>query len=109
MVFMLYPHFSKIPAEYATQQVAKNYAFESAGWYWDVLKDINTKISQWASLSADATVTKVTQEINGGTNGLQARKDAYAKSKSFFYIVYQKKYTFYLQYSFFLFIFAANI
>ena len=31
-------------------------------------KDINTKISQWSSLSADATVTKVTQEINGGTN-----------------------------------------
>lgn len=47
-------------------------------------KDINTKISQWASLSADATVTKVTQEINGGTNGLQARKDAYAKSKTIF-------------------------
>lgn len=74
----------KSPAEYATQHVAKNYTFESAGWYWDVFKDINTKISQWASLSADATVTKVTQEINGGTNGLQARKDAYAKSKKIF-------------------------
>ena len=74
----------KSPAEYATQHVAKNYTFESAGWYWDVFKDINTKISQRASLSADATVTKVTQEINGGTNGLQARKDAYAKSKKIF-------------------------
>ena len=74
----------KSPAEYATQHVAKNYTFESAGWYWDVFKDINTKISQWASLSADATVTKVTQEINGGTNGLQARKDAYANSKKIF-------------------------
>ena len=74
----------KSPAEYATQHVAKNYTFESAGWSWDVFKDINTKISQWASLSADATVTKVTQEINGGTNGLQARKDAYANSKKIF-------------------------
>lgn len=34
------------PAEYATKHVAENYAFESAGWYWDVYKDINTKISQ---------------------------------------------------------------
>lgn len=72
------------PAEYTTKHVAENYAFESAGWYWDVYKDINTKISQWASLSADDTVTKVTKEVNGGTNGLQARKNAYAKSKTIF-------------------------
>lgn len=69
------------PAEYATQHVANLFPFESAGWVWDVYKDLNTKISEWASLSADETVTKVTKVINGGTNGLQARKDAYAKSK----------------------------
>ena len=72
------------PAEYATQHVAKNYAFESAGWYWDVFKDLNTKITQWTSLSADETVTKVTKVVNGGTNGLQARKNAYTKSKTIF-------------------------
>lgn len=40
------------------------------------------KIEEWAPLSADETVTRVTKLINGGTNGLQARKDAYAKAKT---------------------------
>ena len=59
-------------------------SIESAGWFWDVFKDLNSKITQWTSLSADETVTKVTKVVNGGTNGLQARKNAYAKSKTIF-------------------------
>lgn len=37
----------KSPAEYATQHVAKNYTFESAGWYWDVFKG-NYSAPLWA-------------------------------------------------------------
>lgn len=70
------------PAEYATQHVAQEYPFESAGWVWDVFKNLNAKIEEWTPLSADETVTRVTKLINGGTNGLQARKDAYAKAKT---------------------------
>ncbi len=46
------------PAEYATQHVAQEYPFESAGWVWDVFKNLNAKIEEWAPLSADETVTK---------------------------------------------------
>ena len=30
---------------YATQYVANTYPYECAGWFWNVYKDINTKIA----------------------------------------------------------------
>lgn len=32
------------PAEYATQHVAQEYPFESAGWVWDVFKTSMQKL-----------------------------------------------------------------
>jgi len=69
------------PAKYATQYVANNYPFESAGWFWNVYKDLNTKIAGWASLSAEETVKNVTKVVKGSTSGYQTRFTYFKKIK----------------------------
>lgn len=70
--------------EKPAEHVAMTYPFVSAGWYWDIRVNLNEKIVQWASLSAEETVKKVTWEINRGENKLQERIEAYEKAKQIF-------------------------
>ena len=72
------------PPLYATQYVANTYPFESAGWFWNVYKDLNTKIVSWASLSAEETVKKVTDVVRGTTSGYKTRLTYYEKAKQIF-------------------------
>ncbi len=72
------------PSVYATQYVADTYPFVSAGWFWDIRKDINAKIVQWASLSAADTVRKVTYEVKGSESKYEIRLEAYEKAKQIF-------------------------
>lgn len=69
---------------YATQYVANTYPYECAGWFWNVYKDINTKIAGGASLSAAETVKKVTNEVRGTTSGYETRLTFYEKQNRFF-------------------------
>ena len=69
---------------YATQYVANTYPYECAGWFWNVYKDINTKIAGGASLSAAETVKKVTNEVRGTTSGYETRLTFYEKAKQIF-------------------------
>jgi putative chitinase len=50
------------------------YSILSAGWYWD-----RTELNKWADKDDVLTITK---KINGGTNGLQDRKEILAKAKT---------------------------
>lgn len=72
------------PATYATQYVADTYPFESAGWFWHIEKDLNTQSSNWASLSAEETVKKVTKEVRGSTSTYKERLEYYEKAKTIF-------------------------
>ena len=73
-----------VPAEYATQHVADTYPFESAGWFWHVYKDLNSKIVEWASLSAADTVKNVTAVVKGSSAGYETRLSYYEKAKTIF-------------------------
>lgn len=53
--------------------VADNYAWEAAGYYWN-----NRNIN--ATVDNGGTVEDVTRKVNGGTNGLQSRKNYYNKA-----------------------------
>lgn len=68
------------PSKYAPMVVAAKYPYESAGYFWENLKSLNSKIVGWASLSADETVRQVTLVVNGGTNGLAERQANYRKA-----------------------------
>lgn len=72
------------PAGYATQYVADTYPFESAGWFWDVLKNLNAKIVEWAPLSAADTVKNVTAVVKGSSSGYETRLEYYEKAKQIF-------------------------
>lgn len=72
------------PAGYATQYVANTYPFESAGWFWNVYKDLNTKIVEWAPLSAEETVKKVTAVVVGSSSDYPRRLEYYEKAKQIF-------------------------
>lgn len=72
------------PALYATQYVANTYPLESAGWFWDVYKNLNSKIVEWASLSAEDTVKNVTKVVKGSTSGYETRLSYYEKAKVIF-------------------------
>jgi hypothetical protein len=72
------------PVGYATQYVANTYPYECAGWFWNVYKDINTKIAGGASLPAAETVKKVTNEVRGTTSGYETRLTFYEKAKQIF-------------------------
>lgn len=53
--------------------VAKNYAWETAGWYWSVYANINNGIND------STTVKEVTRKVNGGYRELDKREEAYEK------------------------------
>lgn len=72
------------PDVYATQYVANTYPFESAGWFWHVYKDLNTKIVGWASLSATDTVKEVTKVVKDTSTGYETRATYYEKAKRIF-------------------------
>lgn len=72
------------PELYATQYVANTYPFESAGWFWNVYKDLNTKIVEWGPLSAKDTVKNVTKVVKGSTSGYETRLSYYEKAKEIF-------------------------
>jgi predicted chitinase len=57
--------------------VAKNYAFDSAGWFWNNFKGVNQKCDETKSLGADEAVRIVTKAVNGGNNGLKERQAFY--------------------------------
>lgn len=72
------------PSTYATQHVAQTYPYESAGWFWDVYKDLNTEMDGWASLSAEDTVKNLTIKIKGSSSTYTTRLSYYEKSKKIF-------------------------
>lgn len=72
------------PKLYATQYVAQNYPYESAGWFWDKYKGLNAKIDGWTSLSAAETVKRVTEVVLGDSSGYQTRLTYYEKAKQIF-------------------------
>ncbi|MNK27659.1 Chitinase class I [compost metagenome] len=52
------------------------YAGLSAGWFWN-----NKKINDIAKPGTDAAFLAVTKKINGGTNGLDDRRNYWARAK----------------------------
>lgn len=72
------------PSTYATQHVATTYPYESAGWFWHIHADLNTKINSWASLSASDTVKNVTEKVKGKSIDYEIRLKYYEKSKTIF-------------------------
>ena len=54
-----------------SKYVTENYAWEAAGWFWSVNKEINQTIDN------ETTVLEVTRKVNGGENGLNDRETAY--------------------------------
>lgn len=74
------------PDVYATQYVAEHYPFESAGWYWDVYKDINKEISMLGGKPAKEVSEKVSRLVNGIPSAaeIDRRYSYYQKAKEIF-------------------------
>jgi putative chitinase len=51
----------------------------SAGWFWN-----SRKLNEIAKLGTEDAFLKVTKKINGGTNGLEDRKNYWTKAKKVF-------------------------
>jgi predicted chitinase len=55
----------------------EEYAFDSAGWFWNNFKGVNQKCDETKSLGADEAVRIITKAVNGGDNGLKERQQFY--------------------------------
>ena len=59
------------PPEYATQHVAIAYPADSAGWYWDKFKNLNSVIN-WTA-SAETICSQITAKVYGSTSDASRR------------------------------------
>lgn len=59
----------------------KNYAWESAAWFYSIHSNANNLAANGAS------VEEITRSINGGYNALEKRKASYQKAKSFLIVI----------------------
>jgi len=57
--------------------VAENYSWQSTGWWWQ-----NNNMNEF--IDKGATIEQVSKRVNGGTNGLSERVDAYDLIKAYY-------------------------
>lgn len=67
------------PSGYATQHVAFRYPVRSAGWFWDVYKNLNSNsVINWNG-TASAICTELTKKIVGSSSSASTRLEFYNK------------------------------